>query len=210
MPSLIESLKAERKIAAESVRIVGRLRLHHALVLIGLSLGARVVVELDELRVKARETAQRPRIALRVGRTLRELAALCIGCHALLQVDQPLVERFEQPADDVAAANVLRTRSLRLGLARSAWSWSRPEPLGADEPHPAMLLGVLNERALADAMGVGDALQRPVAMDKVVLDALPVGKSRLDLIGNGEGLVADGALRVTLLWERASCRTAPP
>ncbi len=71
-----------------------------------------------------------------------------------------------------------------------------------------MLLGVLNERALANAMGVGDALQRPVAMDKVVLDALPVGKSRLDLIGNGEGLVADGALRVTLLWERAWCRRA--
>jgi len=37
---------------------------------------------------------------------------------------------------------------------------------------------------LADAVRQRDAPLRPVAMDKVVLDALPVGKSRLVLIGN--------------------------
>jgi hypothetical protein len=194
--------------AAESVRIVGRLRLHHALVLIGLSRGACAVVELDELHVKARETAQRPRIALCVGRALRELTALCIGGHTLLQMDEPLVERFKQPADDVAAAKSLDGRPLCLGLAWRAGLPTWLQLFGADEPDPAFLLGPEGERPLAKAMGERDAPLRPVAMDKVVLDALPVGKSRLDLIGNGEGLVADGALRVTLLWERAWCHRA--
>ena len=183
MPSLIESLKAERKIAAESVRIVGRLRPFHALVLIRLSLGARAVVELDELRVKAREPAQGARIAFGVGRALRGLA-FGIGGHALLQMDQPLVERFEQPADDVAPAELLDGRALYLGFACGAGLRPRLQLLGADEPNPTFLLGTRGKPPLADAVRQRDAPLRPVAMDKVVLDALPVGKSRLVLIGN--------------------------
>lgn len=183
MPSLIESLKAERKIAAESVRIVGRLRLRRALVLIGLSLGARAVIELDELRVKARETAQGARIAFGVGRTLRKLT-FGIGGHALLQMDQPLVERFEQPADDIAPAELLDGRALHLGFACGAGLRPRLQPLGADEPNPTFLLGAKSERPRADAVRQRDSPLRPVAMEKVVLDALPVGKSRLVLIGN--------------------------
>src|SRR4029078_5650037 len=95
------------------------LRLRRALVGIGLSLGARAVVELDELRVKAREPAQGARIAFGVGRALRGLA-FGIGGHALLQMDHPLVERFEQPADDVAPAELLDGRALYLGFACGA------------------------------------------------------------------------------------------
>jgi hypothetical protein len=75
-----------------------------------------------------------------------------------------------------------------------------------------MLLGALNERALAHSMGVSDALQRPVAMDEVMLCALPVGKSGLDLIGNGFGLVERARPGVSLLWVQALqawCRRAP-
>jgi hypothetical protein len=203
VPSLIESLKAERKITAESVRIVGRLRLSRALVFVCLSLDALAVFELHELGVKARKTAQRPRVALGIGRALCDIAALRIGAHTLLQMDEPLVERFEQPADDVAAANLLDGRALCLGLAWPAWSRSRPEPLGPDEPHPTMLLGALNERALAHSMGVSDALQRPVAMDEVMLDALPVGRSGLDLIGN---LLRPRRFFPLPLWERVAPR----
>ena len=183
MPSLIESLKAERKVAAESVRIFGRLRLRRALVLIGLSLGARAVVELDELRVKAREPLKGARIAFGVGRALRGLA-FGIGGHALLQMDQPLVERFEQPADGVAPAELLDGRALYLGFACGAGLGPRLQLLGADEPNPTFLLGTRGKPPLADAVRQRDAPLRPVAMDKVVLGALPVGKSRLVLIGN--------------------------
>ena len=64
-----------------------------------------------------------------------------------------------------------------------------------------MLLGALNERALAHSMGVSDALQRPVAMDEVMLDALPVGRSGLDLIGN---LLRPRRFFPLPLWERVA------
>ena len=44
--------------------------------------------------------------------------------------------------------------------------------------------GTRGKPPLADAVRQRDAPLRPVATDKVVLGALPVGKSRLVLIGN--------------------------
>jgi hypothetical protein len=99
-------------------------------------------------------------------------------------MDEPPVERFEEPADDIAAANLLDGRTLCLGLARRAGLPPGLQLLGADEPNPAFLLGAEGERPLADAVRQRDAPLRPVAMDEVMLDSLPVGKSRWNLIGN--------------------------
>ena len=177
-------LKAERKIAAELVRIVGRLRLRRALVLIVLSLGAR---RCRRARRASRKGARdRSRCAHRVRRRPRSAWArlrhrgpcaspACISLLSSASSSRRTMSR--RRSCSTAAGSVLASPGGR-GLR------PRLQLLGADEPHPAFLLGALIASVVADAVRQRDAPLRPVAMDKVVLGALPVGKSRLVLIGN--------------------------
>src|SRR5215510_1448432 len=88
-----------------------------------------------------------------------------LQCKFSLPHDQTLADAFK------AAAITFRAAWLTAGK-RSVQSWDKPGKSTAPERPPA------------HAVRQRDAPLRPVAMDKVVLDALPVGKSRLVLIGN--------------------------
>jgi hypothetical protein len=131
------------------------------------------VVELDQLGVESRQRRQAARVALAIRRAVRRACRLRFG-HAHLELRQFAVEHFEQPPDDGAAARLIHGGPLRPRRA------GRPRPpparqwLGADQPHPAMFLGARGDRAAARAIGVGDPVERPVAMNVSVLDLVPI------------------------------------
>ena len=187
MPSLIESLKAEREDRRRSRYRASSVACGCvALPLLGRARpGPRALVELDEPSPLGQRRA-RSRCAHRVRRRPRSAWARLRHRGPCASPNGPASCRALERAggSDVAPASSSTAARCLFGFACGAGLRPRLQPLGAAEPNPTFLLGARGKPPLADAVRQRDAPLRPVAMDKVMLGALPVGKSRLVLIGN--------------------------